>query len=204
MAALYEDDEVGDLVAVEVTRQDRVPVRLEVPQLPRNAADLQQDIEPAPADEVIAKTAAADRYMSVVMVSVAAVLIGAFPFVLAEPGWISWGLVSLLSCSVLLRARNFLGAWQRVSLVAAGTAGLGLVALGFALSFPPSWRTVLVLGLLVLVYALVKAALRPPGRRMLPIWGHLANIFDTCTALAVVPLLLQLLGVYAWARGLFG
>ena len=91
-----------------------------------------------------------------------------------------------------------------VVLAVAGTFGLSLVVLHFAREFSPGWRTVLLLALLLVLFALVKAVSRPAGRRMLPIWGHLANIFDTCTALAVVPLLLQLLGVYAWARGLFG
>ncbi|MFR9727736.1 type VII secretion integral membrane protein EccD [Saccharopolyspora sp. MS10] len=174
------------------------------PQLPRNAADLQQDIEPAPADQVAVRTATADRYVSVAMVFAAAVLSGAFPLILAEPGWIGWALVSVLSCAVLLRSRSFLGVWQRVSLAVAGTIGLSLVVLHLARMFPPEWRTALLAGLLVVLFALVKAALRPPMRRMLPIWGHLANIFDTVTALAVLPLLLQLLGVYAWARGLAG
>ncbi|RKT86449.1 type VII secretion integral membrane protein EccD [Saccharopolyspora antimicrobica] len=174
------------------------------PQLPRNADDLQQDIDPAPADEVFTRTAAADRYMSVAMVVAATVFVGAFPFILAEPGWVSWTLVILLACAVLLRSRSFLGVWQRVSLAVAGTAGLSLVVLQFAREFSPGWRTVVLLSLLLVLFALVKAALRPATRRMLPIWGHLANIFDTCTALAVVPLLLQLLGVYAWARGLAG
>lgn len=174
------------------------------PQLPRNADDLQQDIEPAAADDVFTRTAAADRYVSVAMVFAAAVLVGAFPFILAEPGWIGWTMVSLFACSVLLRSRSFLGVWQRVSLAGAGTLGLVLVVLSFGRAFPPAWRTVLLLVLLLVLFAVVKAALRPVSRRMLPIWGHLANIFDACTALAVVPLLLQLLGVYAWARGLAG
>lgn len=174
------------------------------PQLPRNAEDLQQDIAPAPADEVATRTAKADRYISVAMVCAAAVFAGSFPFILAEPGWIGWAMVSLFSAAVLLRSRNFLGVWQRVSLAAAGTIGVTLVVLYFARTLPVEWRTVLLVGLLVVLFALVKAALRPAGRRMLPIWGHLANIFDTVTALAVVPLLLQLLGVYAWARGLAG
>ncbi|GAA0504195.1 type VII secretion integral membrane protein EccD [Saccharopolyspora subtropica] len=174
------------------------------PQLPRNADDLQQDIDPVPADEVDAKSATADRYLSVVMVSAAVVLAGAYPLVLAEPGWASWAMVGLLSGAVLLRSRNFLGVWQRVPLAISGTLGFTLVTLYFAALFAPVWWLVLLLGLLVVLFALVRAALRPPTRRMLPIWGHLANILDTATAIALVPLLLQLLGVYAWARGLFG
>ncbi|MER6990045.1 type VII secretion integral membrane protein EccD [Saccharopolyspora hirsuta] len=174
------------------------------PQLPRNAADLQEDIDPVPASEAESRTSNADRYLSVVMVSAAAVLAGSFPLVLAEQGWASWAFVALLASAVLLRSRNFLGAWQRVSLVAVGTLGLSMVTLHFATVFSPLWWVVLVLGMLVVLFAVVKASLRPPNRRMLPIWGHLANVFDTATAIAVVPVLLQLLGVYAWARGLFG
>nr|WP_225953699.1 type VII secretion integral membrane protein EccD [Kibdelosporangium phytohabitans] len=174
------------------------------PQLPRNAEDLQQDVDPAPAHEVAVRTAAADRYVSVTMVCASAVFVAAFPFVMAEPGWIGWTMVTVVSCAVLLRARNFLGVWQRLSLVVAGTVGLGLVALDLGRMFTPSWRIVLLVGLFVILYGLMQVVLRPVGRRMLPVWGHLANIFDTCTALAIIPLLLQLLGVYAWARGLFG
>ncbi|MFD9895278.1 type VII secretion integral membrane protein EccD [Amycolatopsis sp. NPDC059027] len=174
------------------------------PQLPRNAADLQQDIDPAPADEVSARTATADRYISVAMVSAAAVSVGSYPFILAEPGWIGWTMVSLLAAGLLLRSRSFVGVWQRISLVTAGTVGLGLVVLFHAQRFPPEWRTVLLVGVLLALFAVVQGALRPVNRRLLPIWGHLANIFDTVTGLAALPLLLQLLGVYAWARGLAG
>ncbi|MEU6128257.1 type VII secretion integral membrane protein EccD [Saccharopolyspora sp. NPDC047091] len=174
------------------------------PQLPRNAADLQQDIDPAGAEDVTSRTGHADRYLSAALVCAAAVLVAAFPLIMTETGWVTWALVSVLSCSVLLRSRALFSAWQRVSLVAAGTSGLSLVALAFAREFSPGWRALLVLGLLLVLLALVLGALRPLHRRMLPIWGHLANIFDTCTAIAVLPLLFQLLELYAWARGLAG
>jgi hypothetical protein len=44
--------------------------------------------------------------------------------------------------------------------------------------------------------------LRPPPRRLLPIWGHLANWLETLSAVAILPILLQLFGTYAWAIGL--
>ncbi|GAA3361865.1 type VII secretion integral membrane protein EccD [Saccharopolyspora gregorii] len=174
------------------------------PQLPRNATDLQQDIDPAEAEEVTSRTGNADRYLSAALVCAAAVLVAAFPLIMAESGWAPWALVSVLACSVLLRSRALFSAWQRVSLVVAGTSGLALVVLNFAREFTPGWRAVLVIGVLLVLLALVLGALRPLHRRMLPIWGHLANIFDTCTAIAVLPLLFQLLELYAWARGLAG
>jgi hypothetical protein len=39
---------------------------------------------------------------------------------------------------------------------------------------------------------------------LLPIWAHLANWLETLSAVAVVPILLQLFGVYSWAGGQAG
>ncbi|WP_433870163.1 type VII secretion integral membrane protein EccD [Saccharopolyspora sp. CA-218241] len=174
------------------------------PQLPRNAKDLQEDIDPAGAEEVADRTTNADRYLSAALVCAAAVLVGAFPLIMTETGWVTWTLTGVLASAVLLRTRALLGMWQRVSLAVAGTVGLSLVVLHFARTFTPGWRAVLILGVLLVLVGLVLAALRPLNRRMLPIWGHLANVFDTVTAIAVLPLLFQLLGLYAWARGLGG
>ena len=51
---------------------------------------------------------------------------------------------------------------------------------------------------------LVMAALRPWPQRMLPFWEYAATFLDVATGVAVLPVLAQVLGVYAWARGLFG
>jgi hypothetical protein len=37
-----------------------------------------------------------------------------------------------------------------------------------------------------------------------PIWVQRAHWIETGVAIAVIPVLLQILGVYAWARGLAG
>ena len=39
---------------------------------------------------------------------------------------------------------------------------------------------------------------------MLPFWEYTAGGLDVATGLAVLPVLAQVLGLYAWARGLFG
>ncbi|HYQ63786.1 type VII secretion integral membrane protein EccD [Actinophytocola sp.] len=174
------------------------------PQLPRDADDLQYDIEAEPARRVRDRTVTADRYLSAGAVAAALVCTAAFPTLLADAGWGGPVLVPVLASAVLLRARTFASAWQRVPLTVAGTAGLALTVLAVAAALPPQWRGVLLFGLLGLLYPLVQAALRPAGRRPLPIWGHLADLADTTTAIAVLPVLLQLLGVYGWARGLGG
>ena len=50
--------------------------------------------------------------------------------------------------------------------------------------------------------ALLAAARRLPGRRLLPIWGQLADTAELWTSIALIPLLLQLLHVYARFRAL--
>jgi hypothetical protein len=62
----------------------------------------------------------------------------------------------------------------------------------------------MLIGLAVLLLLLVLAARRPWPRRLLPIWEFIATVLDVITALAILPLVLQLLGAYPWARGLFG
>jgi hypothetical protein len=52
--------------------------------------------------------------------------------------------------------------------------------------------------------ALVLAAQLMPGRRLLPFWGWAAEVGDTVLALLTIPILLQILHVYGWARGLAG
>ncbi|WP_369826327.1 hypothetical protein [Kitasatospora sp. MBT66] len=43
-----------------------------------------------------------------------------------------------------------------------------------------------------------------PQARLLPIWGHLGDLAETATAIALLPLLLQVLGAYTRLRALAG
>jgi type VII secretion integral membrane protein EccD len=178
--------------------------RLRGPQLPRTADELQVDIEPAPAKEVIERTGFADKYLNVLTISGSLVFLASFRFLIDAPGWVGTALPTVFAAALLLRARNFIGAWQRVSVTFSGTAGMIFVVLGMTAKMPGNWHGVTVVLLLVMTAVVVLAATRAPTRRLLPIWGHLANVLETLTALTVVPLILQVLGVFAWARGLAG
>ena len=63
-------------------------------------------------------------------------------------------------------------------------------------------RCALLLGLLVGAVLLLIGAWRLPTARLLPVWGHSADILELLTALGLLPLLLQLLHVYAHIRAL--
>ena len=178
--------------------------RLRGPQLPKTGEDMSYDIEPVRSDEVKVRANDADTYLTVVMLSAAVLLPVLFRFTMAVPGWAGWTLVLVLASAILLRARTFFGVWQRIGLTVAGTVGFLMVVMKLSDMLSPAWRYTLLGGLLALLLPLVLAALRPWPRRLLPFWEYSATFFDVVTGLAVLPVLAQVLGLYAWARGLFG
>lgn len=178
--------------------------RLNGPQLPRTAEDLQEDTDPLPADQVLRRTALADRFLSLLSIGTAAVLCATYPVLLAEPGWAPAVLVGLFTVTAGLRARIHLTVAQRLALAAAGGFGGVLLAQELARAMAGADRHLVVLGLVAMFGVAVAAALRPASRRLRPVWGHVANIVETVAALAIIPVLLQVLGVYAFARGLAG
>jgi type VII secretion integral membrane protein EccD len=178
--------------------------RLRGPQLPKTGEELQYDIEPHQAQEVQRRSDEAHNFLSAVVVCACLVLPVLSWNVLAHDGWVSSTFVLMLSSALLLRARVFMGLSQRVALTVAGIAGYAMLIAESARAAEPGRLNLLVGVLLVALAVAVLAALRPWPRRLLPIWEFIARILDVVTALAVLPLALYLMGVYAWARGLGG
>ena len=178
--------------------------RLRGPQLPKTGSELQYDIEPYPAEEMERRANKAENYLSVLVVCVSIALPVLFTVILPAGGWASWALPGVLSAAVLLRARVLLNVWQRVAFTACGTVGAGMLLLRVAETASTGWLIVVLLTLTVLLVVTVMAALRPWPRRLLPIWEFTATVFDVVAGLAVLPIALQLMHVYSWARGLFG
>ncbi|MBO4161974.1 type VII secretion integral membrane protein EccD [Micromonospora sp. MMS20-R2-23] len=195
------------LIFVVIVLAPRMAVklsRLRGPQLPKTSEDMSYDIEPATSEQVRQRTDDADTYLTVAMVTAALVLPVLFHFTVGAPGWAGWSLVLVVASAILLRSRTFLCLWQRCALVVAGTVGLLMVITKLSDLLSPTWRWVLISALVGLLVPLVLAALRPWPRRMLPFWEYTATFFDVTTGVAVLPILAQVLGTYAWARGLFG
>lgn len=178
--------------------------RLRGPQLPKTGSELQYDIEPHPADELDKRTNEADNYLSVLVICVSVALPLLFPVIMTETGWAGWTLVAVISGAVLLRARVLLSVWQRVAFTVCGSAGVIMLILRFSRGISTGWLIVLLIGLTVLLTVTVLAALRPWPRRLLPIWEFIATVLDVVAALALLPIVLQLVHAYAWARGLAG
>ncbi|GAA3464471.1 type VII secretion integral membrane protein EccD [Saccharothrix longispora] len=178
--------------------------RLRGPQLPRTAEELQIDVEPEPAADLVARTRQADQYLTMLAVGAAPVLAVAVPVLFTDAAWSGHVMAGLLTALLLLRAREFRNVVQRTALSLAGTwCALSHAVVLLAL-LEPVWRITGLVALLGVAVLLVAAALRPLHRRPLPLWGHLANVLEICAGVAVLPVLLQVLAVYAWARGLAG
>lgn len=177
--------------------------RLPGPQLPWTAEDLQQDVEPTSAAEVTERTGYADACLTAATLASSLALACSFPFLLTG-GMFPEILAVLVAVAAVLHARIFRGAWQRVPLAAAGSIGLALIGLSLYRHFGQEGRGVSLAVIAGAFCVLVFAMLRPPTRRLRPIWGHLANWLETLSMIAVIPVLLQLFGVYGTARGLIG
>jgi ESX secretion system protein EccD len=178
--------------------------RLRVPQLPHNAEDLQVDIDPEPGERLTDRVARADAYLGMLIISGAILFVIDALLLVAEPGWIGRVLPVVFAAAMLLRARSLHQVWQRGSLAYAGGLALVFVVLALAGELDTVGR---VLVAVVLVAALALTALgawRLPTARLLPVWGHAGDIAELWTAIALLPLLLQLLHVYAYFRSLAG
>lgn len=175
--------------------------RIRGPQLPRSASELQYDIEPAPAEQMVRQTRYADGYLTIACIAATVLFTACLPS-LVDGGVFPAILGGLVTAAVLMRSRALLGVWQRVPLSVAGAIGLVLGGLSLIEPLAEHWRAVCLAGLCVVFFFLLQAMLRPPPRRLLPIWGHLANWLETLSAVAMLPILLQLFGVYSWAMGL--
>lgn len=176
--------------------------RLRVPLLPRTAQELQEDIDPEPQQVVLRRTDSALSYLNVLFLTAASLTIAACLLLAAQPGWVGRTLAAVLAAASLLRAKNLTLAWQRAALAVAGTVGLAGVLLAQVHHAGTGPRVLALAALLLIGAGLFAASRRAPGRRTLPIWGHAADLLETWTAVALIPLLLQLFHVFAHFRAL--
>jgi len=103
----------------------------------------------------------------------------------------------------LLRARLFSTVRHRLPLLLTGLAGLLLLMSRLAGADLPVQVGVgvgLLLVAVLVVTAGMRYSVRPPSVQL----GRLADIFDVLLVLATIPIVCQVLGLYAWVRGLAG
>ncbi|RSS68494.1 type VII secretion integral membrane protein EccD [Streptomyces sp. WAC06614] len=177
---------------------------LKLPALPRTADELQDDIEPLAAQDVLDRTVVADGYLTAFHVVTGALCAGCLTLVVRAPGWAPAVAAAVLSLLLVLHAREVGSLWQRLSLILPGVYGLGLLTVRWAASLGGTGRLGLLAGLSALAAALAIASWTLPGRRTLPYWGRAGDLLHSALALSLLPLALTVAGVFGWVRGLSG
>lgn len=179
-------------------------VKLRLPQLPTGAEDLQVGIEATPEREIATKAAAADQCASALFLATALIHVSSAVLLAAADDWTARLLLALLSSALLLRSRLLISAVQRSALVFAGGGGLVLLTLATMQGMSALGHMAILFVLMVGAGLQFVASKQLPGKRLLPYWGRAADIIETLLAAAAIPVLLVVLGVYAWVRSLAG
>ncbi|MEU9339144.1 type VII secretion integral membrane protein EccD [Streptomyces sp. NPDC048290] len=173
---------------------------MKLPAMPRDAEELQQEIDPFPARDVLTRTVVADEYLTA-FYTVVGLLAAAFGTVLAlDDAWAAQWMVIALGVLLLLHGRMIGSTWQRLVVQLAGVWLLFLLTAREALAASPGERLLMVAGLLLLAAILAVVAWTIPGRRLIPHWGRAADLLHTFSAIALLPLVMQYSGLYRWAR----
>jgi type VII secretion integral membrane protein EccD len=177
---------------------------LRLPPLPGDAGQLQEGIDPHPSRDVLTRTRIADHYMTALYAASGVTCVAALTALAGGRGWAPAALGWVLSVLLLLHGRGLAGGWQRLSVVLPGAYGAVLLPLA------ATWHAALPVRLgVLLAFAVVAAVLvicgwSMPGRRALPYWGRAADVAQSAGAIAMIPLILVVLGVFQALRGAGG
>ncbi|ANN15900.1 type VII secretion integral membrane protein EccD [Amycolatopsis orientalis] len=177
---------------------------LSLPMLPTGAEELHEDIDAVSHKVVVDRGAATFGYSTALHVGGGAAQVVLLPML--DSGADGWHLTFALVVSLLLvlRSRHPSGMIQRWAVLAPAALVVLLVAAWLGLARPVESRFVIVVPLVLVAGLLLLGGERLPGRRFRPYWGRAVEIFELLTAIAVLPILLQVLGVYSVMRHLAG
>jgi hypothetical protein len=171
--------------------------------LPGNSEQLQEGIEPHDASHVLASTALAAQYVTWLYVAIGVIYVGCLTGLSLGHDWPFYALVLVLGLLALLQGRSLGGVAQRLAVTLPGVYGVALFCVGLSLGIAPVYRFVVVVAALVLVTILAIASWTVPGRRMLPHWGHAANMLHSALAVSLLPLVLFAFGAFHTLRSIF-
>jgi type VII secretion integral membrane protein EccD len=179
---------------------------MRLPLLPGNTKELAEDIEPIPYEVVVSRGTATVQYLASLTIGLGAAQLLLIPPLVMAGG--SWTILLAFAAAMwlLLRSRHVLTTVQRWFVVA---PALGLIA-GAATRWAADHDFLVRVTVFVPLLAGIGGALAVagsvlPGRRLAPYWGRAAEIAETFTAVAILPILGAVLNVYevvrAWTGG---
>ncbi|WP_329569245.1 type VII secretion integral membrane protein EccD [Kitasatospora sp. NBC_01266] len=177
---------------------------LRLPMLPRNADELQENIEPFAAPAVLSRSLIADDYLMALYAAISVVCALCLSLLAFTRGWAAPAQATALSVLLLLHGRAIGSIRQRLTVLLPGVYGVALLLARLAVAQQAGGHLLLLGALLALSAALLVVAWTVPGRRLLPYWGRLADILHTLSAIALLPLALLACGLYHALRAMNG
>lgn len=179
--------------------------RLPVPELPDRPEEILVDRPVPKRTDVFASVARATELLSGMLLSAAVVSAVAMSFLVFTDDSVASTLLCVAGAgALLLRARLFPTAQQRVPLIVSGVAGLVLLAFGAAVETRSAVTRLVFLLVIVAGALLVLTAGLVYGRRSpSPYLGRIADIVDVLAIMALIPLACAVIGVFGAIRGLF-
>jgi type VII secretion integral membrane protein EccD len=178
--------------------------RLPQPFLPTTAEDLREGVTPVPGADLTQRTLLADRYVSSLLGACALVSAACMVDLVLAPGWGPPTLAANVCLLALLRMRLFTGRTQRIWLLTAAICGLVELTFGLAWRHPGQAAAVsIAAAIVVATVGVVTGATRKEASASPPL-ARFLDITEILAALAVIPLALEVLGVYADLRSLSG
>jgi len=178
---------------------------LTLPMLPTDAPELNEDIDPVPATLVVERGTATVGYSMALHAGLGAAVTVLLPMLISGAG--GWAMVLSLVIAFLLflRSRHPGGVVQRWSIIVPATVCVVANVWHLAGERTELGRLLAVcLPLFAAGVVMLLFSRLVPGKRQRPYWGRAVEILESLAAVAVIPTLLQVLGVYAWMRGLAG
>ncbi len=179
--------------------------RLPFPELPGRAEEILQD-KPLPSRaDVFASVARATEMLTGFLIAAALGSTIAITYlVLTHRGAAGLALCGAGVVALLLRARLFPAPRQRLPLLVAGLAGLGVFGVSAAIAADGAGPGLLLLAGALLVGGIALTAARVYATRApSPYLGRAADIIDVLAIMALIPLACAVAGVFGAVRGLF-
>ncbi|MTD55404.1 type VII secretion integral membrane protein EccD [Amycolatopsis pithecellobii] len=179
---------------------------LTLPMLPTNADELKEDTDPVPYQVVVDRGKVTMGYLTALQIGAGLAQSVLFVLFLPATGLLASILNAVVSLLMFMRAKHIAGAVTRWAVLV--PAAVGVLTLVLRLGMAEEEVTFRLLWLwfpvIVVAVALLLLSERLPGNRLRPYWGRAADIFESLTAVSVLPLLLGVLNVYSYIRGVIG
>ncbi|MEU3274326.1 type VII secretion integral membrane protein EccD [Saccharomonospora sp. NPDC006951] len=177
--------------------------RIPLPELPQRSSDLFNDTEQPPTTNIYAAAARTDELLSGFLIAVSGAAAVSAVILTSEGSTTRILMVLAAALSLLLRARLFAVARQRIPLLlAGGFAALLCVTDRVLAAETNGTRMLLLFGIIAVALLVVYGGLTYSKKNPSPYLGRIADIFDVISVLALVPFAFYITGFYTHVQEL--